>query len=208
MRQINDNLTPTEIPFWYVKKVKDASILADEGGYNLYQGEMNPKILDAFLEKFSSSKVLWEPFAGHTRPNWTIERCSQYGHCLVAYDIHPCDSRVIQADSTCTGPPEQVDGVLFHPPYFTTDPMSGYPNEIATCPTLLTYLRALDSAVQVTSDFLKVGGIVCLVGRSIHLFSEWINVDWYMTDIFLKRKFWLSSIIKSTPDVVVFLEKQ
>lgn len=205
-----DNLPIIEMPDWYRKKSGEAPHLPDTGGYNLYVGEMNPCILDAFFERLNGPKTLWEPFAGHTRPNWTVEYCEKAGHRLIAYDIHPCDERVVKADSTLTGPPESIGGVIFHPPYFTTDPMSGESGEIAVCATLRDYLAAVEAVVVVASAVLESGGIVCSVNRSVHLFTEWINVNWNVVDIFLRRGFRLFSgiaIVKSTPDVIVFLEK-
>jgi len=167
---------------------------------------MNPGIVDEFVSKHVSvGSVLWEPFAGHTSSNKTIDICSEHDVNLIAFDIFPSDSRVVQSDSTVSGPICAIDGVIFNPPYLSTSPMSAEQGELSICSDD-DYFAGLRKTVSIISESMQLGKI-CVVGRPVKIGKEKMDLDWIFTSLFLDIGCDMIDVYSSIPDWVIVLER-
>jgi len=200
-----------DVPFWFTKMKHDAGDVPDSGGYDLNVGEFNPQIVKLFAEAYLKPLgdfVVWEPFAGHTRLSPTIFACRMIGGRVIAYDIAAEHNGVVKANSLEQGPGEPINGVVFHPPYFTTAPESFEDGEISLLADFDGYLDQLAKTAKFAWDALKSNGVVCLVTRCVSVASRQVHVDWAMVKLFLDAGFQVCEVYRSVPDVVVFLRKE
>ena len=167
---------------------------------------MNPAIVDEFarlwLEKGS---VAWEPFAGHSSPNRSVDICALRRVRLIAYDIAPVDEMVVCADSTRVGPGEPIQGAIFNPPYIGTSPMSMEEGELSVLGDD-EYFDALRRTVSLIHDAMR-SGKVCTVGRTVLVAGRRVYLDWLFALLFLNAGFRFVAMLSSVPDWVVVLEK-
>lgn len=196
----------------YIRKRKEGVRLADAGGYDVRKGEMNPAIFGELVGLMVGSglpMVVWEPFAGHTGRSRTQDYVERVGGLTVlSFDLEPCDPRVRKADSTKEGPGVFVGGVLFHPPYFGSSPLSKEAGELSTMSDEGSYKKALRDSAMLARDCLELGGFVCAVGR--HYVKSGKKVDlglWYL-EVFEEMGMSLAEVWKSEPDVALLFENR
>ena len=194
----------------YVLLKVNGMVLKDEGGYDHLRGEMNPAIFEEFVGLVLDRDVtptIWEPFAGHTGPSRTQDFASEIeGLKVVSFDLEPCDPRVRKADSTKEGPGRFVGGVLFHPPYYGSAPLSAAPGEISSMEAEAAYRDALGRTVGFAATFLEPGGLVCAVGRDYRHGGRRVRLDLLYVEIFEKAGMELSEVWQSEPDVALVFQ--
>lgn len=194
-------------PFWFIRKQQECPSIPEGIPYVRHLGEFNPNIVRIFVDKYGKKgMVFWEPFAGHVGLNHTIEICAAHGVGLIAYDIAPCNNRVAQANSVVNRPSMLLDGVIFHPPYYGSAPMSNVEGEISL--DYDGYFDNLNLTAENIDMGLRKGGYVCTVGRTLTIDRKKYRLDWLFAKLFIDRYYEVVDVFSSMPDCVVILEKQ
>ena len=196
------------VPGWFLsKRHKAEKVTSDKYQYNLYAAEFNPCIVDFFCSKFMNSyDVIWEPFAGQKKVCDSIDICKSYGIEIIAYNIHPNDERIIEADSTKVAPCKQINGAIFHPPYFGSCALSKKDSEISRIDSYESYRLQIQKTVDLICERM-LNGYVCVVGRPVFISGKKYPLDWIFTEMFVEQGFIVLDMIQSEPDTVIFLEK-
>jgi len=199
----------TDLRSRYLQLRHVATILRDEGGYDLGAGECNPVIFQEFVGELldrNSPPYIWEPFAGHTGQSNTIGYCLSIGGIyMMSQDIHPSDSRVMTGDSTREGPPMRPYGMFFHPPYFGSSVFSEETGEMSLIDDLAKYMRLLTKTITLAN--LHEGGLVCAVCRSYRHQGKIIDLPMMFLEIFSECDYDLVEIWSSEPDLVLIMRK-
>lgn len=199
----------TDLRNKYLQLRHVATILRDEGGYELSRGECNPVIFQEFIgELFDRDfpPYIWEPFAGHTGTSKNIAYCLSIGNIyMMAQDIVPSDMRVMTGDSTKEGPPNRPYGMFFHPPYFGSAGFSFEAGELANINDMAKYLRLLSKTIALAN--LHEGGIACVVCRSYRYDGKLIDLPLSFLEIFSECDYDLINVWSSEPDVVLIMRK-
>jgi hypothetical protein len=171
-------------------------------------GEANPVIFEDFvgelLDRFPEP-VVWEPFAGHTGRSASYDFCDDIGIKLIAYDLNPEDFRVQKEDSTKTGPQERIQGVLFHPPYFGTSPMTTNSTDLSNAPDEDAYREAMSKTIALAKESMVAGGLVAAIGRDYRTNGRRIQLPVWFLDMF--EGFKLIGVWSSEPDIVLIFER-
>lgn len=193
----------------YIDMRHNAPMIQDTGGYAIGSGEANPRIFRDFVEHIIKPlpRVIWEPFAGHTRTSDIHEYVDGSDLRVISFDVEPVDSRVIYADSTSQGPREYVGGVFFHPPYFGTVQFSKDDGEISRLKDWDSYVDALEKTVCIIKECVVDGGFVCAVGRNYRHGVKRVRLDLEYVRMFESSGFTIHSFMISIPDVVIIFKK-
>lgn len=197
----------------YVRYLRKAHNLADYGNYTLNAGEMNPEIFEHFVQTMKDKKlplVIWEPFAGTSQKDsseWSISQdyAERAGVTLISYGLKPADKRIQIADSTQKGPNCSIGGMLFHPPYYGTIPMSDDKEDLSFIKDKAEYNKKLGKVIDNTISSMVPNGLVCAVGRDYRCNGERTRLDLLFLQLFENRGFVLKDVWISTPDVVLIL---
>ena len=197
----------------YSRLLHKAPDLEDYGDYTLNAGEMNPVIFSRFVQelvKHNLPKVVWEPFAG-TSATQSANRSSLQDYAetvgvkLISYGLRPADERITIADSTAIGPNKTIGGMLFHPPYYGTMPMSQDKRDLSFMSGKTDYLKQLGLVIQNAIVFMVQDALACVVGRDYRANGERVRLDLMFLQLFESRGFRLRDVWKSTPDVVMIM---
>jgi len=183
--------------------------------YSLYAGEMNPRIFVKFVEMLFDAYYrisIWEPFAGtsffaSSERSILLDIAESYGIDLISYGLEPNDKRIKIADSTKVWPNCIIDGLLFHPPYYGSYPMSNNGRDISYIQDKNKYMDMLGKVVDNAIRCLRKKGLACVVGRSYRVKREVCRLDLMFLELFLHKGFQLKEVWKSSPDIVLILEK-
>ena len=184
-------------------------VVADNGGYNLANGEMNPAIVDRFVEFLSDheAKVTWEPFAnpdGRTFPPF-----KEAGIRLIAFSLTSGHPDIVVMDSTIYGPAEYdptawaVDGVLFHPPYFGSAPLSEEEGELSLVDSEEKWKEKLQTAADVAMHYCSDDAHICAVGRRYRHGGKEIKLDEWLVAVFSDME--VVEVWESQPDIAIIL---
>jgi hypothetical protein len=194
----------------YLEMRHNAMVLRDIGGYDLDRGEMNPAIFEEFLGEVVDSDVIpaiWEPFAGHTGNSRSQDFAQEAEVMLISYDLEPSDTRVVRADSTKCGPRESLGGVLFHPPYFGSAPLSGDEADLSVIESMDDYVISLQKTVDFVKVLLVKEGLVCAVGRDYRHGGERVSLASVYLEMFGAAGMSLLRVWLSEPDVILVFRK-
>lgn len=195
----------------YLKMRRDATILRDEGGYDLAASQMNPIIFEDFVGVLLDSdtlSVIWEPFAGPVEKSRFVDFAEEIGITLLSQTLHPTDKRITAADSTVTGPGRAIGGMLFHPPYYASAPLSSDERDVVRGTTKDEYMARLGAVVSQGEPWLVDNGLVCAVARDYRIHGERIRLDLWMLELFEPRGYHLLEVWTSEPDVVLILRRR
>jgi hypothetical protein len=189
-----------------------AGSLPDLGGYRSHAAEMNPAIFERFVDEVKNAGllgVIWEPFAGTSYPeslanSYTQDSVKRTGIRVISYGLAPRNSRIQVKDSTIEGPGEKIGGVLFHPPYPGSMPLSDHPCELSKKENWSWewYTESLRKTIRLAKDSMIPGGLVCAVGSDYSVYSERIRLGHLYLNLFEKEGFVLWKVWLSLPDVV------
>jgi len=188
---------------------RTARVLADRGGYNLYAAGMNPLIFEEFIGEILDrdlEPVVWEPFSGPSAKRF-LDFSESVMVNLISYDLNPMDDRVMNMDSTMNGPRVSIGGILFHPPYFGSAPLSGSAGDIGRIRDMDEYKQALRSTIQLGAAMMAPSSLVCVVGRHYRFDGKPIHLDAIMGELMENEGFRLLDVWISTPDIVQIMEK-
>jgi hypothetical protein len=189
-----------------------AESLPDLGNYKSGAAEMNPAIFERLVDEVKNAGllgVIWEPFAGTSYPESLVNSYAQdsakrNGIELISYGLAPRDSRIQVKDSTIEGPGKKIGGMLFHPPYPGSMPLSCHPCELSKKENWNWewYVESLKKTIRLAKGSMIPGGLVCAVGRDYSVYSERIRLDHLYLNLFEKEGFVLWKVWLSLPDVV------
>jgi len=180
-----------------------AVVLPDNGGYNLAAGEMNPMIVMKFADKLTShgAQAVFEPFAN---PNGkSVSLFEEVGIYLWGHSLESDHPRIGEADSTIDEPVGEFEGVLFHPPYFGSQPFTNDPRDLSRMRDVDEWLVAMESAAEIAVEHLVQDGVVCAVGRRYRHGGKEIRLDEWIVTAFsglTPIEVWMSE-----PDVAIIL---
>ena len=188
--------------------------IQDTGDYKINAGEMNPSIIRRFydlLRNINLIPVVWEPFAGtsfkgSSHSSVAHDMASESGIRLISFGLQPKDGRIIQRDSVNNGPGEIVNGMLFHPPYFGSSPMSEENNDLSCIDNEAGYMDKLSKVIDNGVDCISDDGLVCAVGRDYRHRGKRIRLDLWYLELFEKKGFLLKQVWISSPDIVLLFE--
>ncbi len=197
----------------YSSLLKNAPDVPEWGTYNLNAGEMNPEILLWFITNLITNRlplVIWEPFAGTSfvgsSPRSNLQNIAEADKVsLISYGLEPADKRIKRADSTVVGPNTKIGGILFHPPYFGTAPMSNNEQDISLIHDKGSYKMTLGKALDNAMPFMVPNGLACVIGRSYRTCGEAYRLDIVLLQLFESRGFTLKNVWKSSPDIVMIM---
>jgi hypothetical protein len=180
-----------------------AEVLSDVGDYNLASAEMNPVIATRFAELLSdeAAKFVWEPFAnpdGRTFPVF-----AEIGVKHIAHSLSEGHPDIIYADSSIDGPECEVDGVLFHPPYFGSKPLSDDERDLSAAADEDEWLVLMESAAEIAMESLTPEGAVCAIGRRYRYDGKEIRLDEWLIMAF--NGLTPVEVWSSEPDVAIVL---
>lgn len=161
-----------------------AAALADEGGYDLAAGEMNPEIARCFAAMMAGDGLVaaWEPFANPD--GRTIQVFRDAGVELTSATLVSGHPDVLEADSSTEEPRGEFDGVLFHPPYFGSKPFTTDPRDMSQTRDEDEWLVMMESAADMAVEHLLPGGLVCAVGRRYRHGGKEIRLDEWLVMAF------------------------
>ena len=196
----------------YIALRNRAGSLPDLGDYRIGAAEMNPAIFERFVEEMKNAGllgVIWEPFAGTSYPeslanSYAQDSAKRNGVELISYGLAPRDSRIQIRDSTTEGPGKKIGGMLFHPPYPGSMPLSSHPCELSRKENWSWewYAESLGKTIRLAKDSMIPGGLVCVVGRDYSVQGDTIRLSYYYLNLFEKEGFVLQKVWLSSPDVV------
>jgi hypothetical protein len=114
---------------------------------------------------------------------------------------------VVKADSTHEGPPCEVGGVVFHPPYFGATPNTSSYYDLSHIEDVGEWRFRLDASASLAIEFLSEGGIVCAIGRRYRYGGEEIRFDEWLVEAFCSaleiQEVWISE-----PDVIIVMKRR
>jgi hypothetical protein len=189
----------------YRKLMRCATVVRDEGGYDLRGGQANPVLFEEFVGfvlDFGFAPVVWEPFASPGGTPGVFELCDDIGVSVVAHGIGPSLPRVIDADSTVKGPGVEIGGMYVHPPYFGGVPFSDDGRELSLASSEVSYRAALGRTFVLGMDAMREGGVACAVGRRYRVMDE-VRLDEWMAEDLADVGFELCGVMLSEPDVAI-----
>lgn len=192
----------------YLDMRRSATILRDEGDYNLAACEMNPVIFEEFVGIVLESQlppVIWEPFAGHMPRSRNYDFADEVGITLLAQTLNPKDSRIKAADSMVTGPDRAIGGVLFHPPYFGAS--TSDKRDVANAVAQERYMRNLQAVATRADTRMARNGLACVVGRDYRARGMRVRLDKWLLEMFEDRRYVLEDVWSSEPDIVLILRR-
>lgn len=195
----------------YIELRRNAKTVKDDGLYNLAAGEMNPRIFEKFAGVIQDREILpviWEPFAGTSySASKKTSRILDIAHAMyvetISYGLDPKDGRIKKADSTKTGPNKPIGGVLFHPPYFGSMPMSEDRRELSLLLDRYDYLTKLNRTVTLIKKWIVPDGLVCAVARDYRHAGNRISLSSWYLDLFESNGFVLEDVWSNLPDMVL-----
>ena len=193
----------------YLNLRRVATVLRDNGGYDLGRAEMNPVIFEEFIGYVLDNDlppVIWEPFSsGIGRFH---DMADEVGVQLIAHTLGPHDARVLVEDSTERGPECQIGGMLFHPTYYGSPPLASVGRAVGHLSTKDDYIKALKKTADFARLSLSDDGAVCAIGRDYRVSGERVRLDeWYLDVFSRERGFNLAEVWMSEPDVVLIFRK-
>ena len=194
----------------YLEMRRNATILRDDGGYNLAACEMNPVIFEEFLGILLDEDlppVVWEPFAGRVAHSRLCDFAEEVEVTLLAQTLNPVDSRIHQADSMSVGPDRTIGGMIFHPPYFASS-MTGDKRDVAKPRDEEKYVRNLQAVATRADARMAHNGLVCAVGRDYRIQGKRIRMDKILLELFQNRGYILEDVWSSEPDIVLILRRK
>lgn len=194
------------IPSWFVVLRHNAQRIPVMGGYDRYQGQVNPFITKKFFHFFSNNQVIWDPFAGIGK-SFTIDIGLEKGLCVLAQDIGATDNRVRRVNSMTNGPGQRINGIIFHPPYYGTGVFTNDKNDIGLFQLPEDYISGLRKVVELGLEKLEEG-YVCVVGSSYLLRGKRVYLDWWLTALFMEYGLQVVEMWSSEPDIGVILRRQ
>ena len=194
----------------YFHLLVHAEKIGDAGDFTLSKAESNPEFhtrLAEILLKRDVPKVIWEPYAGHTRRSYKQGVLNQMGVILISFDLTPFDDGVQKADSLTQKPDEVVGGVFFHPPYWGSSRQSEDSRDLSWIDDWNQYVDGLRKSIGLISEAVCKMGVVCAVGRSYRHNGKSVRLGVTYLDIFEEFGFRLDKIWISEPDVALVLTK-
>lgn len=198
-----------ECPGWFTVMKRSAVKLPDGGDFNFRRGEFNPEIVRHFVGRYVlHGGVLWEPFAGVSKQVRSLDICDAAGVRLIAYDLSPIDPRVEKYDSTMCGPPEDIDGVIFHPPYYGSAAFSEDERDVAHSTDIEDYRERMRETVELADRAMRSAAVACVVGSAYRLGGELLKVSWLFCELFIDCGFEVVEMLSSVPDVAVVLRRE
>ena len=196
----------------YIALRNRAGSLPDLGDYHSRAAEMNPAIFERFIKEMKDTGLLgvvWEPFAGtsysHSLANSYAQDSAKRNDIeLISHGLAPRDSRIRAKDSTIEGPGKRIGGMLFHPPYPGSMPLSGHLCELSRKENWSWewYTESLRKTIRLAKDSMIPGGLVCAVGSDYSVYSERIRLGHLYLSLFESEGFILWKVWLSLPDVV------
>lgn len=197
----------------YLHFLRKAPELDSFGDYALNAGEMNPVIFEDFVAEIVKRKlprVIWEPFAGTSFTGSSVVSLSQnyaekQGVRLISFGLNPADSRIMQVDSTEHGPGTTIGGILFHPPYYGSAPMSPDTRDLSLVKDKAEYLRKLGVVVDNAIPNMVPDSLACVVGRAYRVVGQVMRLELMLLQLFENRGFVLVNVWKSEPDIILIL---
>jgi len=189
---------------------RTATVLCDNGGYDLTKGEMNPAIVEEFVGLLLDSDlppVVWEPFAGTGSIRFWNDAVSVNVR-WIAHNLTVNDFRFCKADSTETGPGVEIGGAVFHPTYFGSPPLAVDDRDLGHKRTKEDYIAQLSKTIELTSASMVKSGLVCAVGRDYRIGGQRIRLDCWYLELFVRAGFKLVGVWLSEPDVVMIFRKE
>lgn len=193
----------------YLDMRRNATILRDEGDYNLAACEMNPVIFEEFLGVLLEDElppVVWEPFAGRIPKSRNLDFAEDVNVTLLAQTLHPQDSRVKAADSMVTGPGMTIGGMLFHPPYFASRATEAC--DVASGRNKERYIRNLQAVATRGDACMAKRGLVCAVGRDYRAMGMRVRMDKWLLEMFEARHYDLEDVWSSEPDIILLFRRK
>jgi hypothetical protein len=189
----------------YTRLLLRATVVRDEGGYELNAGQANPVLFEEFLGEMLDAgfpPVMWEPFAGPNGTPAVMELCADIGVKLISYSVRSESDDVIEADSTVVGPSMTIGGMFIHPPYFGCNPFSEKEGELSRARDEASYRAALSRTFSLGLRAMPKGGMVCVVGRRYRCSVE-IRLDEWIVEDLVEVGFTLCGVMMSEPDVAI-----
>jgi hypothetical protein len=197
----------------YLRLLRKAPELDSFRDYALNAGEMNPVIFENFVAEIVRRNLplaIWEPFAGTSFTGSAVVSVSQNyaaknGIKLISFGLGPTDPRIAEVDSTERGPGTTIGGILFHPPYYGSAPMSPDTRDLSLVKDKAEYLRRLGTVVDNAIPSMVPDSLACAVGRSYRTDGQVMRLELMFLQLFESRGFTLVDVWKSEPDVVLIL---
>jgi len=182
-----------------------ATVVRDEGGYELGAGHANPVLFEEFLGEMLEAgfpAVVWEPFSVPDGTPASFELCDDIGVELVSHSVRSGVPRVVEADSTVMGPGREIGGMFVHPPYFGCNPFSQVEGELSMAADEASYRAALSRTFSLGLAAMERGGLACVVGRRYRRVVE-VKLDEWMAEDLEDVGFSLCAVMMSDPDVAI-----
>ena len=195
----------------YLNMRRNATILRDDGDYNLAAAQMNPVIFEEFVGFLLESElppVVWEPFAGQIPKSPFLDFAEGVDVTLLAQTLNPVDSRILAADSMVTGPIQTIGGMLFHPPYYASAPMSQDSRDVVLRADRDKYIRRLQAVSTRADARMAPHGLVCAIGRDYRMNGKRVHLDLWLLEMFRNRGYSLVDVWSSEPDIVLILRRK
>jgi len=195
----------------YCKLKKTAHVVPCDNNYNRYRGEMNPEIARTFFQILDGSftfPVVWEPFAGSSERSLAQDYARAEKVELISYDLAPKDSRIKKRDSMMSGPAKTINGLLFHPPYFGTQPFSKDDRDLSLHQNIDSYRQSLRVVISRASQKMEEDGFVCAVGRDYRVNGKRVRLDVIFLELVQEAGFTLMEVWSSIPDMVLLFQKR
>ena len=182
-----------------------ASVLPDNGDYDLNRYQANPEIYRAFACFLRARKgfcALWEPFGN---PNGiSIDILSEFGLHLVVYSLQSNHRDVIVANACEQFPEFMVDGIIFHPPYYGSSLQSDSEHDVSRANSFQDWKSNINDVVENCHSVLRKNGYCCVIGRRYRYQGQLVDIADALIDLFQLE---IENVWISTPDVCVILRK-
>ena len=182
-----------------------ADIIVDNGGFILRHGEMNPHIVNRFIDRLErqDAKDVWEPFANPD--GRTFAAFEEAEISLVATSLMQGHLKITEMDATRRAPDGNFDGILFHPPYFGSSRFTTEERDLSNMDRD-DWMDGMNRTANFASKRLRKGGLVCVVGRRYRYGGEEMRLDEWMIEAFSGMD--PEEVWRSEPDIVIILRNK
>jgi len=155
-----------------------------EFGSNSFHGRFIPEIPYQMMLRYTKKgEAVWDCFAGS---GTTIDVGKFLGRKVYANDIKSVRPDIIEADSRIWRPPEKVQLIIMHPPYWNIIKFSDNDKDLSNAKSLSEFCNGFEEIVANVSECLCDERMLILVISDVYCKGEQIPLDFCCYSILIK----------------------
>lgn len=146
-------------------------------GSSSFQGRFIPEIPYQMMLRYTrKEEKVWDCFAGG---GTTLDVGKMLHRRVYANDVKSTRPDIVQADSRYWSPPEKVQLVIMHPPYWNMVKFTELSEDLGNALSLEKFLKGFEACVQNVASALEDERVLILVISDVYHKGEQIPLDFY-----------------------------